>query len=189
MAHNYTQPSRLTRAGYRYLYDPMRRAYLRSFVDWLALDGTERVLDLGSGAGSEAIHLARALDRGRVTCLDVSATWLAEARRRLRGFRNVDFVCGEAAGAGLEPAAYHLVVAHYMLHDVDASTRGACVAAVARALRPDGRFVVVEPMGSYHGLAADELDRLMAGAGLVEQSREVVHPPFGSAVRVVFRRA
>ncbi len=54
MAHNYTAPSRLSRAGYRLVYDPLRAGYLRRLVTSLGLTGTEHVLDFGSGAGSEA---------------------------------------------------------------------------------------------------------------------------------------
>ena len=98
--HHYMEPSRLVRAAYRLLYDPLRAGYLRRLVASLELTGMERVLDFGSGAGSEAVYLAQALQRGgRLTCLDVSPTWLAEARRRLRRFTNVEFLLGEAPTA------------------------------------------------------------------------------------------
>jgi SAM-dependent methyltransferase len=75
--HHYAEPSSLVRAAYRLLYDPLRAGYLRRLVGSLELTGRERVLDFGSGAGSEAVYLARALQRGgRLTCLDVSPTWL-----------------------------------------------------------------------------------------------------------------
>jgi hypothetical protein len=56
--------------------------------------------------------------------------------------------------------------------------------------------VVVEPeasagsgrglVPSHHRLRADELRYAMAEAGLVEQSRKVVRPLFGSAVQTVY---
>jgi SAM-dependent methyltransferase len=154
----------------------------------LRLAGTERVLDFGSGPGSEAIYLARALDRGgRVTCLDVSPTWLGEARRRLRRFDNVDFLVGSASAVGLPAAAFDVVLAHYVLHDVDGAALAGSLAALSQALRPGGRFVAVEPIGAHHGFSADELNPLMKAAGFIEQSREVIHPPFGLATRAVYR--
>jgi SAM-dependent methyltransferase len=146
MRNHYTAPSQLMRAAYRLVYDPLRAGYLRRLVDSFDLAGTERVLDFGSGAGSEAIHLARALQLGgRLTCLDVSPAWLA---------------------------------------------------ALVRSLRPGGRFVAVEPdplpgkglVPAHHQFAPHELDAAMAQAGLVEDSREIVRPLFGSAVRTVFRK-
>jgi SAM-dependent methyltransferase len=190
MSNRYTEPSALALLGYRRIYDPLRARYLRSLVASLGLDGTERVLDFGSGPGSEADYLARALDRGgHVTCLDVSPTWLAEARRRLRRFDNVDFLLGSAPAAALPAAAFDIVLAHYVLHDVDKDTLADSLAALAKALRPGGRFVAVEPIGAHHGLSADELGPLMATVGLSEQRREVVHPPFGSAIGAVYRAA
>ncbi len=139
MAHNYTAPSRLARAGYRLVYDPLRAGYLRRLVTSLGLTGTEHVLDFGSGAGSEAVYLARALDRGGLlTCLDVSPAWLAEARRRLRHRTNVQFLLGEAPSLALPDAEFDLILAHFVLHDVDRAALPATLAALARSLRADG---------------------------------------------------
>jgi ubiquinone/menaquinone biosynthesis C-methylase UbiE len=196
--HNhYTTPSRLTRLGYRLVYDPLRARYLSRLVGSLELSGTERVLDFGSGAGSEAIYLARALaSGGRLTCLDVSPTWLAEARRRLRHQTNVEFLLGESPTLALPAAEFDLILAHFVIHDVDRAALPATLTALARSLRPDGRFVVVEPgpsegsgrglVPSHHRLPEEELRSAMAGAGLTEQSRKVVRPPFGSAVQTVY---
>jgi ubiquinone/menaquinone biosynthesis C-methylase UbiE len=189
MGHHYTSPSRLTRAGYRFAYDPLRAAHLKDLVASLQLTGDERVLDFGSGPGSEAIHFARALDRGgRVTCLDVSPTWLAEAQRRLRGFENAHFLLGEATEVGLVSEFFDLIVAHYVLHDVDPEALPATLAALAESLRPGGRFLVVEPIGGRHGLSAAELVALMKTAGLTEASQELLRSRFGSALKMVFTR-
>jgi ubiquinone/menaquinone biosynthesis C-methylase UbiE len=194
--HHYTAPSRLTRAVYRLVYDPLRAGYFRALVAGLGLRGTERVLDFGSGAGSEATYLADALrGGGRLTCLDVSPTWLAEARRRLRGHANVDFVLGEASDATLPAASFDLIVAHYVLHDVDRAALPATLAALAAALRPEGRFVVVEPgqsegsrpSHSHPPLAARDLAAAIAAAGMLEVSREEIRAPFGSATQITFR--
>jgi ubiquinone/menaquinone biosynthesis C-methylase UbiE len=200
MAHNYTAPSRLARAGYRLVYDPLRAGYLRRLVTSFGLTGPEHVLDFGSGAGSEAVYLARALDRGGLlTCLDVSPAWLAEARLRLRHRTNVQFLLGEAPSLALRDAEFDLILAHFVLHDVDRAALPATLAALTRSLRADGRFVVVEPdtesgtrkshVSSHHQFSADELRAAMAAAGLVEHAREVVKPPFGLATKTVFRKA
>ncbi|MGA2514466.1 MAG: class I SAM-dependent methyltransferase [Candidatus Limnocylindrales bacterium] len=197
--NHYTAPSRLTRAGYRLVYDPLRAGYLRRLVASLELGGTERVLDFGSGAGSEAIYLARALDRGgRLTCLDVSPAWLAEACHQLRRQANVEFLLGEAPAVALPAEGFDLIFAHFVVHDVDRAALPATLGALARSLRPDGRFVVVEPdasaksgrglVPSAHRLHADELRAAMAAAGLAEQSRTALRPPFGSAVQTVYVR-
>ena len=40
---------------------------------------------------------------------------------------------------------HDLIVAHFVLHDVDRAALPATLVALARSLRPGGRFVVVEP--------------------------------------------
>jgi ubiquinone/menaquinone biosynthesis C-methylase UbiE len=190
MDHHYTQPSRLTLLGYRFVYDPLRGRELRSLVSSLELTGSERVLDFGSGAGAEAELIARALDRGgRLTCLDVSPGWLAEARRRLRRHGNVDFLLGEATDVGLPAAEFDVILANFVLHDVDRAALPATLDGLGRSLRPGGRFVVVEPVGSRHALPAGSLPTLMASAGLGEVSRTSVQTLLGSAERSVYRKS
>jgi ubiquinone/menaquinone biosynthesis C-methylase UbiE len=191
--NHYTEPSRLTRLFHRLVYDPLRARYLRRVVDSLRLSGSEKVLDFGSGAGSEAVYIVGALNRGGgLTCLDVSTTWLAEARRRLRHAPNVEFVAGDVREAALSEAAFDIVLAHYVLHDVDRSALPATLMALARSIRPGGRFVAVEPLRSRHvhaSLSAGELTELMAAAGLTKVSSEEIDSLPGPAALSVFERA
>ncbi len=190
MAHHFTEPSRLLRWGYRYLYDPLRAGYLRRLVASLELSGSERVLDFGSGAGSEAIYLAGALERGGgLTCLDVSPTWLEEARRRLSGFDNVTFLLGEAPDVGLPPGGFDLVWAHYVLHDVDQAALPAVLETLALSLAPKGRFVVVEPSNTRHGPPVDDLRRSLQQTGLVETANEPIQAFGGHARRMSYRHS
>jgi ubiquinone/menaquinone biosynthesis C-methylase UbiE len=193
MKNHYTEPSRLTRLFYRLVYDPLRARHLRGIVDSLKLSGSENVLDFGSGAGSEAVYIARALARGgHVTCSDVSPTWLAEARNRLGRARNVDFVLGDVREAALPEATFDVALANYVLHDVDRSALPATLSALARSIRPGGRFVAVEPLRSRHVhalLSADELAALMSDAGLRKVSAEEIDSMPGQATLSVFERA
>jgi ubiquinone/menaquinone biosynthesis C-methylase UbiE len=192
MGDHYTNPSGLTRALYRFVLDPLRAGYFRRLVSSLDLTGAEDVLDFGSGAGSEAVHLARALtEGGRLTCLDVSPVWLAEARRRLRGRDNVTYLLGSALDAGLPEGSFDLVVAHFVLHDVDRAALPGTLEALAGALKPGGRFVVVEPAAGHvsrHALAPDELRLAMTTAGLHEESAEPIRQPFAPAIEYIFWR-
>jgi ubiquinone/menaquinone biosynthesis C-methylase UbiE len=192
MSHSFTEPSILTLAFYRFVYDPLRARQLRRLVGSLGLRGTERVLVFGSGAGSEARYLADSLARGgRVTCLDVSATWLGEAKRRLRGRANVEYVLGDARSVGLAPESFDVIVAHYSLHDVDRPQLPATLAALAQSLEPGGRFVVVEPSGQghiHHALSPNELASYMSAAGLQELSRREIESLPGRATEAIFAR-
>ena len=92
-----------------------------------------------------------------------------------------------------------MILANFVLHDVARDALPAVLVALARSLRPEGRFVVVEPDPSsgsgsrivppHHRFLAGELRSQMAAAGLAEQSREIVSAPGGPAVRSVYRLA
>lgn len=124
----------------------------------------------------------------RLTCLDVSPTWLAEARRRLAGFDNVTFLLGEAPEAGLPAGGFDLVWAHYVLHDVDPAALPAVLEALAHALAPHGRFVVIEPAATHHGPSVDELGQRIQQVGLVETDNQPIRGFGGAARQLSYRR-
>ncbi|TDB36935.1 MAG: class I SAM-dependent methyltransferase [Actinobacteria bacterium] len=134
----------------------------RRWVRDLGLAGTERVLEVGCGAGACARHLAEALPCGSLTCLDVDARWLAVARRRLASHDNVGFVCADIA-QWQQPGAFDAVVVHFVLHDIPAENRRAALEGIIRSLAPGGRLLLREPTG--HGMSGAELDALLGGAG------------------------
>jgi SAM-dependent methyltransferase len=188
VAHHYTEPSRLTRLGYRLLYDPLRARQLHALVTSLRLSGRERILDVGSGSGAEAALLATALaPGGHLTCLDVSSVWLAEARRRLRRFANVELVLGEAPDVGLADRSFDVVLANFVLHDIDRLALAGSLDALARALKPDGRFVVVEPTASRHGFGPGELEAAMTAAGFRRADAVAIRTAMGAAERSEYR--
>jgi SAM-dependent methyltransferase len=101
------------------------------------------VLDLGCGHGMAAVVLAR---RGaRVTALDLSAGYLAEARQRAVA-NNVTIHLTQADGARLPFAdsSFDAIWGHAILHHLDLAEAGR---ELARVLRPSGVAVFCEPWG------------------------------------------
>jgi SAM-dependent methyltransferase len=109
-------------------------------------DGID-VLDVGCGSGGVVHELARLFPRSRFTGHELSADAVAEARALAAELRlpNARFAVRDAADLDGE-AAFDLVTAFDAIHDQ--ARPDAVLAAVARALRPDGAFLMKELRGS-----------------------------------------
>ena len=109
--------------------------------DWLRADA--HVVEVGCGAGTALLALARAYPASRFEGLDPSRFAIEHARRAAAELRlgNVAFRVGR--GEELAPtAAHHLVMTLDCLHDM---TRPDVVAAaIRRAIRPDGTWLIRE---------------------------------------------
>ncbi len=121
--------------------------------------GTEAI-DLCAGDGWFTLHIAK---RARhVVAIDIDRTMLEAARHRLcqNGIGNCDFVVGDAYQvANLAPRPADFVFLANAFHGVPDRPRLA--RAVREALRPDGRFAIV----NWHQRAREETTVLGAPRG------------------------
>jgi SAM-dependent methyltransferase len=127
------------------MLDPTRLDIMRidALVARLHLAPEALVADLGAGPGAFSHALARAVPRGKVIALDLKPAYLAriEADARAAGAHNIEtrLIGPDASGlgAGEVDLVFLCQVDHY-LRDREAYLR-----ALAPALRPGGRIVVV----------------------------------------------
>lgn len=131
-----------------------------------AFEGSERVLDLGCGAGHTTLAVARRA--GHVTGIDVTAEMLAEARAQAasHGARNVEFLDGDACDVPFENASFDVVTCRFAAHhfpDMERSVREA-----ARVLRPRGTYLLVDSL-------APEDPGLDTFVNMVEYLRDASH--------------
>lgn len=122
------------------------RVLLGAF-DRLPRDATE-VVDLGSGNGSLAVAVARALPRARVRGFDVSAAAVRSTLATAEANGLADRVTGVRADGleGVEPGSLDLVVCNPPFHRgtaLDRETTPALFAQVGRTLRPGGELWTV----------------------------------------------
>jgi ArsR family transcriptional regulator len=132
------------------------------------------VADLACGAGDLTVRLAPRVKQ--VVAVDASPEMLAAAKRRARGLGNVEFHRADLAHLPIKEGACDAALLLLALTHVEDPS--AALAEMARILRPGGRAVVVDllrhdrddfrrRMGQLrNGFTADELRRLVAGAGL-----------------------
>jgi SAM-dependent methyltransferase len=114
-------------------------------LDLARLAPGDRVLDLGSGAGTDAFiagHLVG--ERGSVTGVDMTDAQLAKARalRDRDGRHNVSFVQGHVEEPPAEPGSVDAVISNGVINLVP--DKGRVFRAVATALRPGGRLAVAD---------------------------------------------
>jgi ubiquinone/menaquinone biosynthesis C-methylase UbiE len=164
------EPSRIQVFVHKAVMGTLGSRRYRRFVKGLDLKGTEHVLDFGSGWGVNAKFIAKELlkGNGRLTCLDVSRTWLEVAKRTLRNMPNVDFRLGDISEQNIPDDTYDVIVVHFVLHDIDNASRERTVKELARVLRSDGRLVLKDPLKMGHGNSVEGIHDVMNKAGLKE---------------------
>jgi ubiquinone/menaquinone biosynthesis C-methylase UbiE len=128
----------------------------------LSLDGGERAIDAGTGAGTLALALAPLVRE--VVGVDVVPE-LLEAARRLAP-ANATFVEADATQLPFERASFDLAATRRTLHHV--ARPELVVAELARVTRSGGHLLVEEQLAPVDPLVALDLDRF-------ERSRDPSH--------------
>ena len=138
-----------------------------------AIQPTDRVLDVGCGSGQNTRDAARAAPSGSALGVDLSAPMLDYARRaaEAEGLTNVSFLQADAQIHPFEAASFDVAICR-----TSAMFFGDPVAALAnvgRALRPNGRLVLL----TWQPLAGNEWLEKIATA--LAAGREPRIPPPG----------
>jgi len=105
----------------------------------------ERVLDLGSGAGTDSLVAAQmVVPDGRVTGIDMTSAMLAKARAAAAemGVTNVEFVEGEAEGLPFADASFDVVISNGVIDLIP--DKDAVFAELYRVLAPGGRMQIAD---------------------------------------------
>jgi arsenite methyltransferase len=109
------------------------------------LNAGERVLDLGSGAGTDSLVASQMVgEEGHVTGIDMTAAMLAKARAAAAeiGATNVDFVEGEAEQLPFADGSFDVVISNGVIDLIP--DKDAVFSELHRVLVPGGRMQIAD---------------------------------------------
>jgi len=118
----------------------MDRGWKRTLVEMLGLEGSETALDIACGTGDITFAIARRLNRGCVTGLDITQSMLdiAERKRQTGQIRNASFHRGDIMRMPFGDETFDCVTGGYALRNVP--DVAAALVEIKRVLKPGGRF-------------------------------------------------
>ncbi|WGF89938.1 class I SAM-dependent methyltransferase [Marinivivus vitaminiproducens] len=177
----------------------MRRQALvpvHHFLKRRTAQGPVHLLDVACGTGTFLSFVRRNFPAVEVTGVDLSAAYLAVARRRLRRFGKAVFLEGAAEKLPFPDASFDLLTTVYLFHELPPAVRHRAVAEFARVLRPGGQVILVDTIQKgdhppfdalldafplthhepyYARYIGEDLDALFGQAGFVTVGHERAH--------------
>lgn len=171
----------------------MRRAALRPIARHLAGRDQRRaaLLDVACGTGRLLRDIRLAFPALKLSGLDLSRPYLAEAERHLAGLRPVTWIAANAEAIPLADESQDIVTSVFLFHELPGEVRRRVAAEMARVLKPEGMLVLVDSLQLgdrpewdglieafphrfhepyYRHYAIDDLDRLFDEVGLVAET-------------------
>ena len=126
--------------------DAMRRQALVPLKAALAERGLKesRMIDVACGTGQFLTFVKDNYPRLPVTALDLSPHYLEEARKRLRPWRDVEFLRAPAEASGLADESYDVATCIFLFHELPRKVRDQVAAEIRRLLKPGGRLIFVD---------------------------------------------
>ncbi len=118
----------------------------------------ERCLDVATGPGHTALRIAESA--GQVIGIDIAGGMIAAARRQSaeRGIRNAFFHLADVQALPFSDQSFDLVTCRIAAHHFSDLPRG--LREIFRVLKPGGRFVLEDSLGSADPQIAAYLERL-----------------------------
>ncbi len=162
--------------GAAWLERPTREREERTdkLVNYLPLEADTVVADIGAGTGYFSFRIAERVPEGKVLAVDIQQEMLdlVESRKAALQVDNVETVLGSERDPGLAPGSVDLVLLVDAYHEFSFPREMGL--AMARALRSDGRLVLIEyreedpsvPIKPLHKMSVRQARKEMQALGL-----------------------
>lgn len=143
----YRNPDNLNRRINIHTYSTSPQGWMEWVYERLALQPEETVLELGCGTGLLWMERTHLLPEGlHLILTDRSEEMLEQTRQNLAPYEKelikrricIEYRVLDADALELPAASYDRIIANHMLYHVE--HRNACLAAIARGLKPEGTF-------------------------------------------------
>ena len=173
---------------------PMRREALRPVAEFMRGRDQRKIalLDVACGTGRFLREARLTYPALKLTGLDLSAAYLAEAQRHMGDLRPAELLTANAEAIPLPDASQDIVNSIFLFHELPPDVRRRVAAEMARVLKPGGLLVFIDSLQIgdrpgwdglleafpsrfhepyYRHYAIDDLDALFASAGLDARSK------------------
>jgi ubiquinone/menaquinone biosynthesis C-methylase UbiE len=107
---------------------------------------TARLVDIACGTGAFLAEVKRNYPRLAVTGIDLSAPYLAVARRRLADWSRVSLIEANVEALPIADASVDIVTCVYLLHELPRRARKAVANEIRRVLKPGGKLVYIDSL-------------------------------------------
>lgn len=127
---------------------PMRRSALRPIARFMAGRDQRKVtlLDVACGTGRLLRQIRLAYPAMRLKGLDLSRSYLDEARSHLAGLRPADLLIGPAEAMPLQDESADIITSVFLFHELPPHVRRDVARDMARVLKPGGLLVFIDSL-------------------------------------------
>lgn len=126
--------------------DAMRRLLLKPLKAHFPYTKGEGLhfLEVAAGTGRLSRFVKLTFPKAKITVMDLSHPYLRRAQDRLRHFRKIDFVQGDAAALPFHEERFDAVFSTFLFHELPLDVRKKAIAEGLRVLKPGGFYGLVD---------------------------------------------
>ena len=111
-----------------------------------AVKDNDKILDLCTGTGTNAVNIAKKNASVKIVGVDISNNMLAVAKSKLKKEKllNIEFLLMDASDMSFENECFDKVLLSLVLHEMEEGLAAKIISEAIRVLKPNGEIIVAE---------------------------------------------